>query len=63
MATKNIKKEIRNAFYPRNDTDVAHSHYKPGNSSNGNPMDTAQPPNGLNYIYDHSTTKMDRVQD
>ena len=66
---KNIKKEIRNAFYPRqnfiskgNYSDVAQS-YKPGNSSNGNPMDTAQPPNGQNYIYDHSTTKTDRVQD
>ena len=44
---RNIKKEIRNAFYPRqnfiskgNDTEVAQS-YKTGNSSVGNPMDTA----------------------
>ena len=66
---KNIKKEIRNAFYPRqnfiskeNGTDVAQS-YKPGYSSNGNPVDTAQPPNGQNYIYDHSTTKTNRLQD
>ena len=66
---KNIKKEIRNAFYPRqnfvskgNDTDVAQS-CKTDNSRDGNPMYTAQPPNGQNYIYDHSTTKMDRVQD
>ena len=44
---RNIKKEIRNSFYPRqnfiskgNDTEVAQS-YKTGNSSVGNPMDTA----------------------